>query len=207
MFEINVHRQILEQRHRAHKKRRQILFVQIICVAALATLTGIFTLRLFLLQQNMSAKEEGLKEIGEMLAGYEPEMADICVEKVALVSRLKGGGPRWGAKLRAMSSLLPPQMWLTEVSFMNITIEGIQKKVLQVSGSMYFREEQDELGGILAFLNVLRGDKSFSEDFESIELLSSKRSRSSGNDELNFKFICSIHQKDQIDSWENDFSG
>ena len=171
----------------------QILFIQIICVAVLAVLTGIFTLRLFLLQQNISAKEEGLKEIGEMLAGYEPEMANICAEKVVLVSRLKGGGPSWGAKLKTMSSLLPPQMWLTEISFMNITIEGIQKEVLQVSGSMYFREEQDELGGILAFLNILRDDKNFTEDFESIELLSSKRSRSSGNDELNFKFICSIH--------------
>lgn len=194
MFEINVHRETLEQKRRARQGRVRALFIQTIYVALLALFTGVFTLHLLVLHERISAKEDELRKVGELLASYEPSNGGVSLEKVHLVSKIKGGQPKWGEKLQVLSSLLPPQMWLTEIHLTEETVEGALRDALLVSGSTYITEEHNALDTIVEFLNALRDDKSFSEDFESIKLLSSRRSASLEKEELNFKFICLIRR-------------
>lgn len=192
MFKINVYREALEKRQRAQKRQVKILLVRALYVALLVLITGAFTFHLLLLQQNISAKEEELSKIKEMLVRYEPVDGDVPVDKIFLVSQIKSGRPKWGTKLKVLSALLPSGMWLTEISLEKATIDGKQRNVLQVNGTTNIREGHEGLGVILEFLKALRENESFSENFESIELLSSKRSRDLEREELNFEFICLI---------------
>jgi Tfp pilus assembly protein PilN len=165
-----------------------------IYLAILALLTGTFTLHMLLLRQNISAKEEELREIGGLLASYETSDDAISMDQLRVVSHIKGGQPSWAMRLQDLSSLLPPQMWLTEISLDRRRVDGIQRDVLQVSGSTYVTQEHGGLTAIVDFLNALREHKGFSQDFESIKLLSSKRSASLEREELTFKFICLIRR-------------
>lgn len=192
MFKINVHREAVEKRQRAQKRQVKMLLVRALYVVVLALSTGTFTFHLLLLQQNISAKEEELSKIQEMLVRYEPVDGNVSADKIFLVSQIKSGRPEWSTKLKVLSSLLPSRMWLTEISLAKATIDGKQRDVLQVDGATYIREGHEGLGVILEFLKALRENESFSKNFESIELLSSRRSRDFEKEELNFEFICLI---------------
>jgi hypothetical protein len=192
VFKINVHREAVEKRQRAQKRQAKILIVRALYVVVLVLITGTFTFHLLLLRQNISAKEEELSKIQEMLIRYEPVDGAVSADKIFLVSKLKSGGPKWSTKLKVLSSLLPSRMWLTEISLAKATIDGKKRDILQVEGATYIREGHEGLGVILEFLKDLRENESFSRNFESIELLSSRRSRDLEKEELNFEFICLI---------------
>lgn len=194
MFEINVYRETQQQRRKNRQRRMRSLIGGGIYLALLALFTGTFTLHMLLLRQNISAKEEELKEVEGLLVSYQSSDDAVSMDQLQVVSRIKGGQPSWGMRLQDLSSLLPPQMWLTEISLDRKRMDGIQRDVLQVSGSTYVTQEHGGLTAIVDFLNTLRDHKGFSEDFESIKLLSSKRSASLEREELTFKFICLIRR-------------
>ena len=194
MFEINVYRETQEQRRRARQRRVRSLILGGIYLALLALFTGTFTLHMLLLRQNVSAKEEEMREIEGLLVSYKGSDEAVSLDQLRVVSRIKGGQPSWGLRLQDLSSLLPPQMWLTKISLDKKRVDGVQRDVLEVSGSTYVTEEHGGLTAIVDFLNALREHQRFSEDFESVKLLSSKRSASIEREELNFKFICLVRR-------------
>lgn len=194
MFEINFHRETLKQKRRDRKRQVKSLVIGGIYVALLALFTGIFTLHVLLLRQNISAKEEELSKIEGVQVSHESGQKAVSMDQLLWVSQIKGGQPRWGMKLQALSSMLRKQMWLTEIYLTAEKIDGIPRDVLQVSGTAYVTEEHNALSVILDYLNALRDDQGFSKDFENIKLLSSRRSGSSEREELNFKFVCLVRR-------------
>lgn len=194
MFEINFHRETLKQKRRENKRQVKSLIIGGIYLILLALFTGIFTLHVLLLRQNISAKEQELSKIENVQVSYGSGQEAVSMDQLLWVSQIKGGQPMWGMKLRALSSLLPKEMWLTEIYLTDDRIDGVLRDVLQVSGTTYVAEEQNALSVILDYLNALRDDQGFSKDFENIRLLSSRRSGSMEREELNFKFVCLVRR-------------
>ncbi len=194
MFEINVHRVTREQRRKARQRRFWSLLLGAIYIALLVLFTGIFTFHVLLLRQNISAKEEELKRTEQIYSSYGSLNEGVSVDVLRVVSHIKGDQPRWGMKLQLLATLLPPQMWLTKVSLVTEKQQGKDKNLLQVSGSIVVPEEENALTVISGYLNTLRTDERFSEDFESIELLFAKRSPNMDQVEMNFDFTCLVRR-------------
>jgi len=194
VFEINFHREALKRKQRDSKRRVRSLMLGGIYVAVLALFTGVFTLHLLLLRQNISAKEEELSKIEQVQVSSTSPHEAVSMDQLLWVSRIKGGQPSWGMKLQALSALLPKQMWLSEIILTSEKTDGVPRDVLQVSGTAYVTEEHNALSTILDYLNALRDDQGFSKDFENVKLLSSRRSGSSEREELNFKFVCLVRR-------------
>jgi hypothetical protein len=163
-------------------------------MALLILFTGVFTFHLLLLRQNISAREEELRKTEHLHTSYGTQNAGFSADLLRVVSHIKGGQPRWGTNLQILAALLPPEMWLTEISLAKEKKQGRQRDILKVSGSTVVSKGQSGLSVILEYLNALRGDERFSEDFESVKLLSSKRSGSLDREELNFDFTCLVRR-------------
>ena len=192
MFEVNVHRETLEQRRIARQQAFRRLLIRCAYIAALVLATGLFTFEMLSLRQNINAKREEMSKIEEMMARYAPDSKGITVERLMLLSQIKGSQLQWGEKLKILCDRLPEDMWLQDVAFKKHMIEGVTKQVFLLSGSTYIREEQDGLNRVLEFLNLLRNDNDFSKGFDSIALLASKRAMTQEKKVLNFEFICPI---------------
>jgi len=192
MFEINVHREALEQRRIAHQKAIRTLLVRSVYLAALFLFTGIFSFRVLSLYQNLKARGEEMEKIQETIAQYTPEGGSLSPDELLVLSQVKGGQIRWGEKLETLCSLLPSQMWVREVTLKNHIIDGVNKEVVVISGSTHLTDEHAGLNQVLELLGTLRHDAIFSKGFESIGLLSSKRSMTLEKKQLDFEFICAF---------------
>jgi len=192
MFEINVHREALEKRRRIQQQRIRALLLGAFYVTLLVLFVGLFMYQLLNLRQRISAKELEMQGIQQILDRYDPEIRGISPEKLLVLSQVKGNKIKWGTKLKVLSSLLPSQMWLKEITLEEKIIDRIRHEVFLVSGTTHLPEESEGLTGVLDFLNTLRNNQDFSEGFESVELLSSKRAVTSEKKKLSFEFICII---------------
>jgi Tfp pilus assembly protein PilN len=192
MFEINVHRETLERRRVARRKSMRLLFLRALYVTLVVLFTGLFTFQVLSLRQNIEARQEEMKEIGEMMARYSPEDLNIPADHMMALLQVKGMSIKWGEKLKRLCALLPEQMWLTQISLKNRIIEGINRNVFVIQGSTNLQDEHEGLNKVLEFLNSLRNDESFPKGFESIGLLSSKRSMTLEKKQLDFELVCTL---------------
>jgi Tfp pilus assembly protein PilN len=192
MFEVNVHRETLEQRRIAHRKSVRILFLRSLYLTLVLLFTGLFTFQLLSLKQDIDARQDEMREIEEVMARYSPEEWDIPTEHMMVLLQVKGMNIKWGTKLKRLCALLPDQMWLNEISLKNRIIEGINRDVFLIQGSTNLQDEHEGLNEVLEFLNILRSDEYFSSGFESISLLSSKRSMTLEKKQLDFELACTI---------------
>ena len=192
MFEINVHGEALEQRRIAHQKATRALLIRSGYLAVLVLLTGIFSFHVFSLYQNLKSRGEEMEKIQETIAQYTPEGGSLSPDDLLVLSRVKGGQIRWGDKLEILCALLPPQMWVREVTLKNHIIENVNREVVVISGSTQLTDEHAGLDQVLELLGTLRNDANFSNGFKSIELLSSKRSMTLEKKQLDFDFICAF---------------
>jgi Tfp pilus assembly protein PilN len=192
MFEINVHREALEQRQKARQQQFRVLLSRILYISLLVVLTGLFTFQLLHLRQNVSAKEEEMTKIHEMLEQHLPQDRGDLPAKVQILAWVKGNEVKWGEKLTILGSLLPARMWLEEITFEEKIIEGVKQEVFIISGATHLPEESEGLTDVLEFLDTLRESKDFSAGFQSVGLLSSRRNMTLEKKELNFELICIV---------------
>jgi Tfp pilus assembly protein PilN len=192
MFEINVHREALEQRRKVRQKRIRVLLSGTLYVTVLVLFVGLFSYQMLHLRQSISAKELEMESIQQMLDRYDPQLRSISPEKLLVISQVKGSRIKWGRKLTVLASLLPAQMWLKEIALEDRIVEGVKHEVFLISGATILPEQSEGLTVVLDFLNTLRNNKDFSKGFESVGLLSSKRAVTSEKKELSFEFICII---------------
>jgi len=192
MFEINVHRETLERRRIAWRRSTRLLILKALYLTLMVVSTALFTFQVLSLRQNIDARQGEMKEIGELMAQYSPDDWDVPADHMMVLLQVKGMNVKWGTKLQRLCGLLPEQMWLKEVSLKTRIIEGINRSVLLIKGSTNMQDEHEGLNEVLEFLNILRNDDIFPVGFESIALLSSKRSMTLEKKQLDFELICTI---------------
>jgi len=192
MFEINVHRENLERRRIARRKSTRMLVLKALYLTLVVLFTALFTFQILSLRQNIDARQGEMEEIGEIMAQYSPEDLDVPADHMMVLLQVKGMNVKWGKKLQRLCTLLPEQMWLNEVSLKTRIIEGINRNVLLIEGSTNLQDEHEGLNEVLGFLNRLRNDDSFPTGFESIGLLSSKRSMTLEKKQLDFELVCIV---------------
>jgi len=192
MFEINVHRENLERMRIARRKSTRMLVLKALYLTLVVLFVALFSFQVLTLRQSIDARQDEMEEIGEIMAQYSPEDWDIPADHMMVLLQVKGMNVKWGRKLERLCTLLPEQMWLNEVSLRTRIIEGINRNVLIVEGSTNLENEHEGLNNVLEFLNVLRNDDIFPTGFETIGLLSSKRSMTLEKKQLDFELVCTV---------------
>ena len=192
MFEINVHRENLERMRIARRKSTRMLFLKAFYLTLIILFTALFTFQVLSLRNNIGARQGEMEEIGEIMAQYSPEDLNMPADHMMVLLQIKGMNIKWGQKMQRLCSLLPEQMWLNEVSLRTRIIEGVNRNVLLIEGSTNLQDEHEGLNEVLEFLNRLRNDDSFPTGFESISLLSSKRSMTLEKKQLDFELVCTV---------------
>lgn len=192
MFEINVHRENLERRRIARRKSARMLALKALYLTLVVLCTALFTFQVLSLRQNIDARQDEMEEIGEIMAQYSPEDLDMPADHMMVLLQVKGMNIKWGNKLQRLCALLPEQMWLNGVSLKTRIIENVNRDVLLIEGSTELQDEHEGLNKVLEFLTVLRNDDVFPTGFESIGLLSSKRSMTLEKKQLDFELVCTV---------------
>jgi len=93
-------------------------------------------------------------------------------------------GVVWSKKLAAFSSLVPKEIWLTEISFW-----GQDQASLAVTASASYLNTDDELlAKINNFIERIQGDNDFFRDFQGLQLLEINKVGSREDHVMVFKF-------------------
>lgn len=120
--------------------------------------------------------------------------AELSGFLVFLNSNLQKGVSSY-EKLTALSRLAPEEVWLREISFAQETKDKKSVVILTVHASVgYLKTDEELLSKINEFIERLKQDKSFFDDFENISL--SEINKAPGSEKvMNFRF--SLFLKDR----------
>lgn len=147
-------------------------------------------------------------EEGE-LAPLKKEAEDLQKEVAGLQSRFapldkfRGEGIIWSKKLNQLSDALPREIWLTRVSLEGTGQKGFpapqaggQGQMLVIEGVVAAGKRESMLAPLGSFIENLKSDKSFFNDFISIEskgikekVISTEKIKQAA---LSFKIVCPL---------------
>jgi Tfp pilus assembly protein PilN len=100
----------------------------------------------------------------------------------------------WAESLNRLSNLVPPGIWFKKISLQTTKEKLLKKYVsLRIDGSVISLRGEEMIDLISGFMNALKKDELFSEQFSEIKLLSSKRSKSGKLEIMNFSLHCQFH--------------
>ena len=107
----------------------------------------------------------------------------------AELSSLKGHMKRdilWSEKLKQLSQIIPADVWLNSISFKRNPGKDSLKRVLSIKGSLRPLDKGSFIVVLSKFINVLKEDKVFLEDFESPVLTDSRTELQDGVEVMSF---------------------
>lgn len=97
----------------------------------------------------------------------------------------------WAENLNRLSNLVPPGIWFKKISLHTVKEKRLKKYVsLRIGGSVVSLRGEEMIDLIGEFMNALKKDELFSEQFSEIRLLSSKRSKSGKFEIMDFSLHC-----------------
>ena len=97
----------------------------------------------------------------------------------------------WAESLNRLSNLVPSGIWFKKISLHTVKEKLLKKYVsLRIDGSVVSLRGEEMIDLIGGFMNALKKDELFSEQFSEIKLLSSKRSKSGKFEIMNFSLHC-----------------
>ena len=100
----------------------------------------------------------------------------------------------WAENLNRLSNLVPPGIWFKKISLHTAKEKRLKKYAsLRIDGSVISLRGEEMIDLIGEFMNALKKDELFSEQFSEIRLLSSKRSKSEKFEIMDFSLHCQFH--------------
>ena len=97
----------------------------------------------------------------------------------------------WAENLNRLSNLVPPGIWFKKISLHTTKEKRLKKYVnLRIDGSVVSLQGEEMIDLIGKFMNALKKDELFSEQFSEIRLLSSKRSKNGKFEIMDFSLHC-----------------
>lgn len=196
MIEIN----LLPVQMRAKKKEQSsIPSIPVMPIAAsIVVLLVLLQVLLFLMVQFKGASLSSLKKKNEKIkiANVEAIRLDESVRflssKIDVVDKLKGSRFNLARKLNDLSDAMVQGVWLRSIDVKKgdaPSEPGVLKEVLIIDGSSVVTDGKED-GSIGKFVNSLKDNASFNEDFDEIELSKVERKKIKNTEVLDFVIIC-----------------
>ncbi len=179
-YTINFVRKIREEEKKVEARRLRTLTLSVICFGALCL--GIFysALQIFEMEQTLQDERDKLARIEAEYRKYRATEMIVNKADIELLDYLQNGRIFWTKKLAAMAFHLPDNYWIT--SF------GYGRNLYKVNGYGYISPEQEQLITLDDYLNELRKDSTFNDDFIVTFLNSTVRQDEKGKKRVSFDF-------------------
>lgn len=133
-----------------------------------------------LLDKELASIKSNYKEI-EALNKRKQELS----ERLTFYQGIFENDPRWPEKLSSINTIIPSQVWLT-----NIYTESKPNRILVIKGSATSTVESEIVDSISRFADRLKKEASFSKDFEEIKLGSLVSEKKGNLSLMNFSLVC-----------------
>ncbi|MFA5164731.1 MAG: hypothetical protein WC481_04135 [Candidatus Omnitrophota bacterium] len=196
MIEIN----LLPVQMRVRKKEPSAIpSIPVVPVAiGIVALLVLLQVLLFLAVQFKGASLSSLKNKNEKIkiANVEAVRLDEAVRllssKADVVDKLRSSRFSLAKKLKDLSDAMVTGTWLRSIDVKkgdSPSEPGILKEVLVIDGSSVVSDGRED-GSIGRFVNSLKDNASFSEDFDEIELSKVERKKIKNTEVLDFVIIC-----------------
>jgi len=164
-------------------------------VVLLITVQLIFSFTLALKRQHVKTLRKKWDDIKVQAkaAGALVEEADAIGNKIRKIEGVKTDRILWAKKLNELSDTIIPGMWFTSLS----TEEGDEGTYLYIKGyiSSFWK---DETAMIAKFMKGLKENRSFSSDFEDVQLDAILKKRLKDVDVMSFSIKCYFKDKGKV---------
>jgi hypothetical protein len=196
MIEINLlpAQMRTKKRERANLPPLPIIPIAVSVVALLVLLQVL----LFLMAQVKGATLSSLKNKNEKIRMVNAEAVKLddsvkaLSSKVEAIDKLRGSRFNLARKINDLSDAMVTGVWLRSIDVKkgDASVEpGVLREVLVIDGSSVVSEEKED-GSIGKFVNSLKDNLSFSDDFDEIELSKVERKKIKNTEIMDFIIIC-----------------
>ncbi len=195
------------------EKRRKIELPPVTFIVVGGGILALLLLATVILAATTYVKGSRLQKVEEKFKKLEPESEQIAYlkdekqklqKKMTVIEQLVDKRILWARKLNELSSLIPPQVWLTSL-FIEERSSGAgskeneteKKKFLVIKAVAISRGEGEtgELGLVGDFMDEIRKDSSFCADFTNVERRGPiRRSEIGGSETMHFELSCPFRE-------------
>ncbi|MFH0731899.1 MAG: hypothetical protein V2A72_03130 [Candidatus Omnitrophota bacterium] len=198
MIEINLLPEELRKNKKPKKEVLNLKSANLPWKAIAITIAVVFIASQLLAAQILFFKKGTLKKTELLIKDTEPKykMAQSLKSeikqlnsKLSAVNELTSKSILWSKKMSDLSSAVIEGVWLKELSLQQK--KGVKtQEVLLLIGSVASRSPGEEAAIIANFINSLRSNGGFYDDFIDIKLESSQMTKIGVLDVMNFKIVC-----------------
>ena len=110
-------------------------------------------------------------------------------DKLSAINELTSKSILWSKKMSDLSSAIAEGVWLSELTLHDGKGPKNEQAML-LKGSVVSYPEREEAAVIGSFINSLKSNKGFFEDFKDVKLESSRMRRIAGLEVMDFTIIC-----------------
>ncbi len=180
-YKINMIRAQLLEKKRTDRQKSLLFSSTIIAFAILALALFYSILQVRSMEMIIKSEEAKLKRIEDEFKNYEKTKMIIDRKDIELLDRLQHSRIYWTKKLVAMASHLPEDYWITKFQY-------DRKNVFEVKGYGYISKDQKQLLTLDEYLNKLRDDSTYNDDFGYTYLKTTIRTDEKTRDRVSFEY-------------------
>lgn len=203
MLKIN----LLSPELRRKEKRKVVVFeatkTLLILIIAGEIIAFISLYTFFNMQVN--AKKKKLNEINAEIARLEIEVKEVeskeeeareLEKRIQVIDQLMFSRLSWARRLNEISNLVPDNIWLTSLSLSQSTVSSpgggasVTKNVLVLRGKALALPGERAVNLIGVFMNNLKFNPSFFENFSDIEFIGTTSEKSGEKEVVGFELRC-----------------
>jgi hypothetical protein len=200
LFRVNMYRQGRERRLEAVRSvHRVAMFAVVLCVNAVVI--GLFIFAIALSDRGIAAAESRLTATQQALAKVVSEQGGTTSEEELGLVRLRAERVLWSRVMRSVARLTPNEMWLPRVRMTQSDVgAGARVMGLKLSGRMDASNEEEGVRVLMGFLNGLRADPYFREQFLEPKLLRSTWLTEEGERYLEFDVFTPLNTPEALEA-------
>lgn len=180
-YKINMIRAQLLEKKRIERQRSLLFGTAVLSFAILVLATFYSYLQIRSMEMIIETEELKLKRIEDEYKNYEKTRMIIDRKDIELLEKLQHGRIYWTKKLAAMAFHLPENYWITK-------FENTPRGVFDVTGYGYISKDQKQLMTLDEYLNELRMDSTYNDDFRSTYLKSTVRTDEKVRERVSFNY-------------------
>lgn len=181
LYSINLIRDLREKEKLAERRKGRAVILGLTCFGMLAIALIYCGFTVWEMERVIASEKDKLAHLKQEYHKYTATNMTVDKSDVELLNDLQGRGIFWTKKLAAMAKHLPDNYWITQFDYNN--------GLLRVSGFGYPSPKQDQLLVLDGYLNDLRSDSAFCDQFKSIRLNSAERKEEGGSVKVGFDFV------------------
>jgi hypothetical protein len=182
-FRLNLIREFQARQAARESARNRVLWLNTVCFGLLAAALLYGTFQTVRMRSMVAEERTRLAHVKAEYQHYKASEMIVSKADVELLDRLQNNRIFWTKKLLAMARYLPENYWITQFDY--------DLQYFTVKGYGYITDRQEQLLTLHSYLDALRKEPSFNDEFKSVYLNSTVRTdEANSRERASFSYSC-----------------